>query len=99
MLLINCPHCNQDRDEAEFSYGGEAHKPRPTDPAKLDDQEWSDFLYLQRDSKGLFLERWNHAAGCRRWFNMARDTTTSEIVKIYKMGEKAPKLNRTKPEY
>jgi len=25
MLLIHCPHCQEDREEEEFSYGGEAH--------------------------------------------------------------------------
>ena len=34
----------------------------------------------------MFLERWRHVAGCRRWFNMARDTVTHEIVEIYPIG-------------
>ncbi|PDH58924.1 MAG: sarcosine oxidase subunit delta, partial [SAR116 cluster bacterium MED-G06] len=31
--------------------------------------------------KGLFLERWRHTAGCRRWFNMARDTAAEAAAK------------------
>ena len=45
-----------------------------------------------RDSiKGVQLERWNHAHGCRKWFNAVRDTANDEIKAIYKMGEKPPK--------
>jgi heterotetrameric sarcosine oxidase delta subunit len=25
-------------------------------------------------------ERWVHTAGCRRWFNLVRDTVTDEIT-------------------
>jgi len=28
--------------------------------------------------------------GCRRWFNVRRDTATDEISAVYKMGEKPP---------
>ena len=31
MLIIECPYCGQ-RDESEFSYGGEAHIARPLEP-------------------------------------------------------------------
>jgi len=26
-------------------------------------------------------ERWVHTAGCRRWFNVVRDTVTHEITR------------------
>ena len=29
-------------------------------------------------------------SGCRKWFNMVRDTSNDEIKAIYKMGEKPP---------
>ena len=35
--------------------------------------------------------------GCRQWFNLARNTATDEILAIYKMGEKPPKLNANIP--
>jgi heterotetrameric sarcosine oxidase delta subunit len=38
------------------------------------------------------LERWRHANGCGRWFNMARSTTTHEIVAVYKVGDDKPEL-------
>jgi heterotetrameric sarcosine oxidase delta subunit len=79
------------RDEEEFSYGGEAHIARPKDPDALSDEEWADYLFMRKNTKGEYLERWNHAHGCRRWFNMQRNTATHEFGPVYKMGEKPPK--------
>ncbi len=87
MLLINCPYCGP-RDDAEFSYGNQAHIARPADPAACSDQEWAEYLYFRDNPKGPFAERWMHAAGCRRWFNMVRDTNTHEILAVYEVGER-----------
>jgi len=89
MLLIPCPWCGE-RDETEFSYGGEAHIVRPGDPNALDDAAWADYLFMKTNTKGLHRERWVHSSGCRRWFNVLRDTTTNRIVAVYKMGETPP---------
>ena len=89
MLYIECPWCGL-RDEHEFSYGGEAHIARPLEPEKLTDEEWADYLFMRTNTKGRHLERWNHAHGCRRRFNVCRDTYTHEIVAIYKVGEEPP---------
>ncbi len=89
MLIIPCPWCG-DRDESEFKYGGEAHIERPLDPDALTDEAWADFLFMRRNTKGPFLERWMHAAGCRRWFNLARDTATNQVFGAYRIGERAP---------
>ena len=75
MLLIECPWCGP-RDEIEFAYGGEAARPRPLDPNPLDDVSWAEHLFMRRNPRGVHHERWNHAAGCRRWFNLERDTVT-----------------------
>ena len=91
MLLIPCPHCGE-RDESEFGYGGEAHVERPKRPDALSDAEWADYLFMQSNTKGVFLERWCHSHGCRRWFNLARDTVSYEILAVYEMGRKPPKL-------
>ena len=85
MMLIDCPFCGL-RDETEFSCGGEAHIARPLAENKISDAEFADYLFMRDNPKGLFLERWRHSAGCRRWFNMARDTVSHEIVEIYPMG-------------
>lgn len=74
MMLIECPFCGP-RDETEFSCGGEAHIARPLAENKISDADFADYLFMRDNPKGLFLERWRHSAGCRRWFNMARDTS------------------------
>ena len=43
-----------------------------------------------KNIKGIQFERWVHSHGCRKWFNMARDTSNDEIKAVYKMGEKPP---------
>jgi sarcosine oxidase subunit delta len=89
MLLITCPWCGE-RDESEFSYGGEAHIVRPLDPDALSDEQWADYLFFRTNPKGLFREQWLHAYGCRRWFNAERDTVTYKIKSVYKVGETPP---------
>ncbi|MEU9174836.1 sarcosine oxidase subunit alpha family protein [Streptomyces sp. NPDC048420] len=89
MLLIPCPWCGP-RDEAEFHYGGQAHVPYPENPATLPDEEWARYLFFRDNPKGPFAERWSHAAGCRRWFNAVRDTSTNEILTVYRSGEDRP---------
>ncbi|MDA9838049.1 sarcosine oxidase subunit delta [Candidatus Pelagibacter sp.] len=89
MFLINCPYCGE-RDQSEFKAGGEAHIERPKQPTELSDDEWAEYLFMRKNIKGIQFERWNHAHGCRKWFNMIRDTSNDEIKLIYKMGEKPP---------
>ncbi|MCH5675208.1 sarcosine oxidase subunit delta family protein [Streptomyces gilvus] len=104
MLLIPCPWCGP-RDEAEFHYGGQAHVPYPENPASLTDEEWARYLFFRANPKGPFAERWSHAAGCRRWFNAVRDTSTNEILAVYRAGEERPETvggrpstSQTRPE-
>lgn len=87
MLLIDCPWCGP-RPESEFAAGGEAHIVRPADPAALDDSAWGDYIFMRKNPKGEHAERWVHSHGCRRWFNMLRDTVSHEILAVYKPGEK-----------
>ena len=78
MMLIDCPFCGP-RAELEFTCGGESHIARPADQAAMSDAAWADYLFMRKNPKGLHYERWNHARGCRRWFNVARDTVTHRI--------------------
>jgi heterotetrameric sarcosine oxidase delta subunit len=87
MLLIPCPWCG-DRDETEFAYGGQAHVPYPADPDALSDAEWGAYLFVRDNPKGPFAERWVHSAGCRRWFNVERDTGTHRVLRSYRVGER-----------
>ena len=93
MLIIPCPHCGP-RNESEFGYGGEAHIERPKKPEELSDKDWGEYVFLRENPKGVVLERWVHTAGCRRWFNVARDTVSYEVLKVYPMGSKPPKIEQ-----
>lgn len=83
MLVIPCPWCGT-RNDSEFLAGGEAHVERPA--GTVDDATWGDYLYFRRNAKGIQAERWFHAMGCRRWFNVVRDTVTHEVTTSYPMG-------------
>jgi heterotetrameric sarcosine oxidase delta subunit len=89
MLRIPCPYCGV-RDEPEFTFGGPSHITRPA--AEATDAEWSDYLFNRDNPKGIHYERWLHAYGCARWFNVARHTVTHEILAVYRMGERKPEL-------
>jgi heterotetrameric sarcosine oxidase delta subunit len=89
MLSIACPWCGA-RDETEFSCGGEAHIALPPDPDALDDAAWANHLFMRTNPKGHHRERWAHVHGCRRWFNVVRDTTTERIVAVYRIDEPPP---------
>lgn len=89
MLLIDCPYCGP-RPELEFGYGGQAHLARPLQPADLDDERWTEHLYVRDNVKGVHAERWRHLHGCARFFNALRDTRDDRILATYKTGEPRP---------
>ena len=89
MLIIPCPWCG-DRDQTEFTAHGEAHISRPVDPYALSDEQWGDYVFFRSNEKGLHYERWVHTHGCRRWFNVARNTHSDEIIASYRVGETPP---------
>ncbi|MBL8270258.1 sarcosine oxidase subunit delta [Steroidobacter sp.] len=89
MLQIPCPYCGV-RDEEEYRFGGESHVTRPT--LEADDVAWADYLFNRINPKGVAYERWLHSYGCGRWFNVARDTVTHDILAVYLMGEAKPEL-------
>jgi heterotetrameric sarcosine oxidase delta subunit len=89
MMLIDCPYCGP-RDETEFHYGGEAHVVYPEDPNAVTDSQWADYVFARTNPKGRHAERWSHSAGCRRWFNVVRDTVTHEIYMVYRISTARP---------
>jgi sarcosine oxidase, subunit delta len=91
MLLITCPWCGQ-RDQSEFSYGGEAHISRPTNSLEMTDEQWAEYVFMRSNPKGPWAERWMHASGCRKWFNAVRDTSTDRFLAVYKPGEPRPDI-------
>ncbi len=46
------------------------------DPAARD----LDYVWMQDNPEGISTERWFHAAGCRRWLTVRRDTATDSVV-------------------
>jgi sarcosine oxidase subunit delta len=83
VLLIPCPWCGP-RDEIEFHCGGTTHIQRPIPHDQVSDETWGEYLFFRENPKGAHAERWVHAAGCRQWFNVVRDTTTHEITAVYR---------------
>ena len=79
MFIINCPYCGE-RDQSEFKAGGEAHIIRPKQPTELSDEEWAEYLFMRKNIKGVQFDRGKHAHGCRKWFNMVRDTSNDQII-------------------
>ena len=87
MFLIHCPYCEESREEEEFHACGQAHIQRPADPLACSDAEWGDYLYFRDNPRGTHQELWLHAAGCRKYFNIERDTVTHAIHRSYRIGE------------
>src|SRR5579871_5583776 len=97
MLLIPCPYCGMERPEIEFRYGGEAHIQRPVDPGAVSDEGWADYLYVRANPKGVLAERWRHASGCGRFFNVLRNTVSDRILASYKAGDPRPEIAAEEP--
>lgn len=93
MFQIKCPWCGE-RDQSEFSYGGEAHIKRPENSEDMSDDEWADYLFHRTNPKGIHYERWVHSHGCGQWFNAVRNTATDEWLSVYKIGEKPPEVKK-----
>ncbi len=91
MQLIPCPWCGP-REEAEYHYGGQAHVAYPHAPAECSDEQWAQYLFFRDNPKGPFAERWMHSAGCRRWFNVVRDTATHKLLAVYRVGDPRPEV-------
>lgn len=97
MFSIFCPHCGELREEEEFHAKGQAHVVRPDDPENCTDKIWGEYLYFRDNPRGIHHELWVHATGCRKFFNITRDTQTYEILETYKSGQK-PSEVETKGE-
>lgn len=93
MQLISCPWCGP-REEAEYHYGGQAHVAYPENVAETTDEDWARYVFFRDNPRGPFAERWLHSAGCRRWFNAVRDTSSHEMLAVYKLADPAPELRR-----
>ena len=88
MFYVYCPYCAEHRNEEEFHYKGQAHLARPVDPDSCSDDDWGNYLYFRANSRGIHHEVWYHAIGCRKFFNVTRDTQTYQIYESYRVGER-----------
>ena len=69
---------------SEFTYGGAVL----TAPADLPDPGaeaapgagWDAHVYLRDNPAGPHRELWYHAAACRQWFEVTRDTRTNDLL-------------------
>jgi sarcosine oxidase, subunit delta len=86
-MRLPCPYCGT-RDENEFVFGGPSHLERPG--PEVDDATWTAYLYFRDNPVGIQCERWLHLYGCGRWFNLARNTLTHEILRSYRMADPKP---------
>ena len=78
-MRIPCPFCGE-RDLSEFAYLGDADVEHP-DPAAPDaEKRFFEAVYLRDNPAGPHDELWQHAAGCRSWLRVARNTLTHEIL-------------------
>ena len=96
MFVIPCPYCGE-RDQSEFTNAGEAHIVRPEWRDDMSDGDWADFVFMRSNTKGVFAERWVHAAGCRKIFNALRNTATDELLAVYEVGAEPPEVQTTLP--
>lgn len=83
MHRLTCPHCGP-RDEAEFTYGGDAGVTRPDlpfgDPGEA--AAFQAYVYTRANPAGWHAEWWHHVQGCRRWLKVRRHTVTHEIAAV-----------------
>jgi heterotetrameric sarcosine oxidase delta subunit len=77
MLWITCPTCGE-RPVSEFRFGGEL--PHVPDRITDEGERNLDRVWMQDNVDGVTTERWFHAAGCRRWLTLRRNTTTDRVV-------------------
>jgi sarcosine oxidase, subunit delta len=80
MILISCPYCGP-RNSDEFTYFGEPEA-RPA-VGEVSEAQWRDYLYAKKNPAGLTTEKWQHSAGCGKFFVAERHTVTNELGRTY----------------
>lgn len=80
-MQVSCPNCGA-RDVIEFTWGDEADLSRPPDPGICTDTQWSAYLFIRKNPRGMQYERWCHTYGCGQWFNVHRHTVTHRAESV-----------------
>jgi methylglutamate dehydrogenase subunit B len=78
-MRIPCPFCGP-RDAEEFACLGDASLTRPDAAAPDAAPTFHDYVYLRDNPAGPHREYWQHAAGCRSWLIVTRDTRSHEVI-------------------
>jgi len=78
-LRIPCPCCGA-RDIREFAYLGDATLHRPDAAAADATHAFAEYVYLRDNPAGEHRELWYHAAGCRSWLVVTRNTVTHAVT-------------------
>jgi sarcosine oxidase subunit delta len=86
-MIIDCPHCGP-RDSSEFYFRGEAASPRPD--YEHGPSAFADHVYGRANIAGPQNEHWYHAAGCRCWLLVERDTRTHAFLSVTPASEQQP---------
>lgn len=79
MPTLDCPRCGR-RPLDEYVFGGE----RRATPDWLTDPDERDYdeVWNFQNPDGETIERWFHAAGCRRWLTVRRDTSLDVVLEV-----------------
>jgi sarcosine oxidase, subunit delta len=83
MIRISCPYCGP-RNSNEFIYFGELEVRPPV--GEVSEAQWRDYLYAKKNPAGLTTEKWQHSAGCGKFFVAERHTVTNEVWRTYLPG-------------
>ena len=75
-MRLPCPFCGL-RDEAEFTYEGDASAVWPALDAP--EADWVEAVYMRDQPRGPTRELWRHAFGCRSFVAIERDNVTHEV--------------------
>ncbi len=84
-MRIPCPYCGE-RDAEEFSIQGEVAGPRPQNDSL---EDFNAYVHFRDNPLGPTREYWYHAAGCRRWLIVSRDTRDHTILGVRFAGDDA----------
>jgi heterotetrameric sarcosine oxidase delta subunit len=87
-MRLTCPLCGE-RDLREFTCRGSAKLlARPAADAGA--AAFHDYLNIRDNPAGPNPELWQHAAGCRAWLLVVRDTRSHDILEV-ELAREAPR--------
>lgn len=70
-----------------MTFGGEADIARPLEPQEASDHEWTEYLFMRPNPKGVITEQWCCAFGCGQWFKIRRNTVTHALLAVLKFDQ------------